>query len=438
MSVGFTVEEEEKMFEKGYVLDESVLGKVYYPKDGIRIVDDIVVKYVDYPWISCFEVEGIEILKGNKDMNNKKIVVAGHLCADITPEILLKTPAKDIKDVLHPGTLFQVGPATGSVGGAVGNTGLALKKFGNEVILIGKIADDPFGHIIESVFEEYGVSGNLIYAENESTSYSIVIAPPGLDRMFLHHAGPNETFCYADLDFDLIATADHFHFGYPTVMRELYLNGCSELVRIFEKVKELGLTTSLDMAAVDVKTEAAAQDWKAAVKKLMPYVDFFVPSIEEIAYMIDKNAYEEWEERAGDGEVISILNVEKDIKPLADKLIGWGAKCVLLKCGAAGMYLGTASSEVMSQIGEQFVSWDNLDIFEKSYVADRVLSGAGAGDTSIAAFLKAALEGYPAQRCLQLAAGTGACCVTAYDALSGLLSFEELGFKIDCGWAKNN
>lgn len=51
------------MLEKGYVLDESVLGKVYYPKEGIRIPDKITVKYVDYPWISCFEVEGIEILK---------------------------------------------------------------------------------------------------------------------------------------------------------------------------------------------------------------------------------------------------------------------------------------------------------------------------------------------------------------------------------------
>ena len=63
MSVGFTVEEHEKMLETGYVCDESILGKVYYPKEGIRIQEKIIVKYVDYPWISCFEVEGIEIMK---------------------------------------------------------------------------------------------------------------------------------------------------------------------------------------------------------------------------------------------------------------------------------------------------------------------------------------------------------------------------------------
>ncbi len=51
------------MFEKGYVSDASELGKVYYPKEGIQIPEQIVVKYVDYPWISCFEVEGIIIEK---------------------------------------------------------------------------------------------------------------------------------------------------------------------------------------------------------------------------------------------------------------------------------------------------------------------------------------------------------------------------------------
>lgn len=51
------------MLEKGYVREQSELGDVYYPSEGINIPDKIIVKYVDYPWISCFEVEGIEILK---------------------------------------------------------------------------------------------------------------------------------------------------------------------------------------------------------------------------------------------------------------------------------------------------------------------------------------------------------------------------------------
>ena len=67
---------------------------------------------------------------------------------------------------------------------------------------------------------------------------------------------------------------------------------------------------------------------------------------------------------------------------------------------------------------------------------DRVLSGTGAGDTSIAAFLKAVLDGYDPQMTMHLAAGTGASCVEAYDTLSGLRSFEKLKEKIAAGWKK--
>lgn len=63
MSVGFTVEDTQSMLEKGYVLDESEFGRVFYPKEGILIIEKIIVKYVEYPWITCFEVEGIEIIK---------------------------------------------------------------------------------------------------------------------------------------------------------------------------------------------------------------------------------------------------------------------------------------------------------------------------------------------------------------------------------------
>ena len=64
MSVSFTDEEEAAMLEQGYEAGHSELGAVYYPKEGIKISEHILVKYVEYPWITCWEVEGIEILKG--------------------------------------------------------------------------------------------------------------------------------------------------------------------------------------------------------------------------------------------------------------------------------------------------------------------------------------------------------------------------------------
>lgn len=62
MSVGFTDKDEEQMLGQGYVFQQSEMGKVYYPKEGILLEETIEVNYVEYPWITCFEVEGIEIL----------------------------------------------------------------------------------------------------------------------------------------------------------------------------------------------------------------------------------------------------------------------------------------------------------------------------------------------------------------------------------------
>lgn len=63
MSVGFTDKEESQMLVNGYVSEKSEFGNVYYPKEGIMVSEKIEVKYVEYPWITCFEVTGIDILK---------------------------------------------------------------------------------------------------------------------------------------------------------------------------------------------------------------------------------------------------------------------------------------------------------------------------------------------------------------------------------------
>ena len=106
------------------------------------------------------------------------------------------------------------------------------------------------------------------------------------------------------------------------------------------------------------------------------------------------------------------------------------------------MYYRTADRRTIGKISSRVElnpdQWADKEGFEKSYVPEKILSGTGAGDTSIAAFLTAMLKGYPLERALQLSAATGASCVAAYDALSGLKSFEELEAKIDDGWQKNS
>lgn len=49
------------MARKGYICDESELGAVYYPGEGVTLADKIAVNYVVYPWLERCETEGIEI-----------------------------------------------------------------------------------------------------------------------------------------------------------------------------------------------------------------------------------------------------------------------------------------------------------------------------------------------------------------------------------------
>lgn len=118
-----------------------------------------------------------------------------------------------------------------------------------------------------------------------------------------------------------------------------------------------------------------------------------------------------------------------------------GTKVLLIKCGAPGIYYRTADEEKLQGIEGKLAldpkQWAGKEGFERSYVPEKLVSGTGAGDTSIAAFLTAMLEGCSLEESLHLAAATGASCVASYDALSGLKSFDELRDKIRQGWQKN-
>ena len=61
ISVGFTDKEKEDMLAQGYVCETSPLGNVYYLPDGVTVNGDISINYMEYPWITCFEVSGLAV-----------------------------------------------------------------------------------------------------------------------------------------------------------------------------------------------------------------------------------------------------------------------------------------------------------------------------------------------------------------------------------------
>jgi len=369
----------------------------------------------------------------------KKVIVAGHICLDITPAFP-EAGKKSISEILLPGKLIETKGVSVSTGGAVANTGLAMKFFGADVRLMGKVGNDEFGEMICNILRRYDAGQDMILAENETSSYSVVIALPGIDRIFLHCPGTNNTFRSSDIPDELLSGAALIHFGYPPIMRGMYEKDGQESVSLFERARNRGCATSLDLAAVDPGSEAGKADWGKIIRRLVPLTDFFVPSAEELCYMIDRERFETWQKRADGRDITEILDPDRDIRPLADMCMDMGCRILLLKCGAAGLYYRTGSAAVLSDIPERLGldinAWADKEGFEESYEPDRILSGTGAGDTCIAAFLMSMLEGDAPSECIRLAAATGACCVSSYDALSGLKPLDELRDRIKNGWKK--
>lgn len=362
----------------------------------------------------------------------KKIIAAGHICIDITPVFPAGRAYGEPAELFSPGRLVHMEGADVHTGGSVANTGLALKLLGNDVRLMGKIGNDAFGSMVRSILAGYG-AGGLLVDEGSSTSYSVVLAVPGSDRIFLHDPGANDTFSGGDIPEDALEDAALFHFGYPPLMKRMYENDGAELAAMFRRVKEHDIATSLDFAAIDPESPAGKADWKRILGGVLPYVDFFVPSFEELCFMLDRARYERLGARGGETPDIAGYAAS-----LAEQLMEMGCKVVLIKCGERGMYYRTAGREALARIGGRLSldgdAWAGKAGRQPCFRADTVRSGTGAGDTSIAAFLTAVLAGKPPAECVALACAEGACCVTGYDALSGLRPLGELEARIRSGW----
>lgn len=364
-----------------------------------------------------------------------KVIAAGHICLDITPVFPVGQHYEQISDVLQPGKLIQMDAASVHTGGSVANTGLALKLLGNEVTLLGKVGRDAFGGMVKEILAGYG-AGGLIEDENSSTSYSVVLAVPGIDRIFLHHPGANDTFSAQDIPEDALRDAQLFHFGYPPLMKRMYQGDGAELADLFRRVKAHGIATSLDLAAVDPQSEAGNADWQAILAKTLPDVDFFVPSFEELCFMLDRPRYEAIHRSASD--MTDQMDLIRDAAPLAKKCLEMGCASVLIKCGLSGMYYQSAGRERLQKTGKRLRlpidRWASAQGTQPCFRAKEVRSATGAGDVSIAAYLTAVMRGCAPDACTRLAAAEGAASVASYDALGGILSLEELETRIREGW----
>jgi sugar/nucleoside kinase (ribokinase family) len=355
---------------------------------------------------------------------------------DIIPQFPIDA-GSELSAYLAPGRLAEVGPMTLSTGGAVSNTGLNLARLGVDTRLMGKVGDDLFGSAIVDLVRQHGteLTEAMVVAPGETSSYTVVINPPHIDRCFLHCVGANATFGADDVCYDMVAQARLFHFGYPPLMPRFYADQGRELVEMFSRARATGVTTSLDMVMPDPSGPSGQVNWLSVMRRTMPHVHFFLPSVEEWLFMVDRARFDELSATVGPEKVLWSLG-EGEICALAETALDLGAQVVLLKLGARGLYLRSGDLQDMGRGGPSDLgSWRERELWQPAYRPDAVVGTTGAGDATIAGFLAAVLRGVRPERALAIAAAVGACNVEAADALSGVRSWAETLSRIDAGWA---
>ena len=370
-------------------------------------------------------------------MSTRSAVVAGHLCLDIIPAFSI-SPGHG-SAVVQPGKLVNVGPAALATGGAASNTGLALHRLGIPTRLMGKIGDDLFGRAILDIVSarDPELAAGMIISPDSPSSYTVVISPPGVDRSFLHCTGANDTFGPEDVDPAKLRGADLFHFGYPPLMRRMHIDGGHELSALLAGVKRAGLATSLDTAHVDVDAPAGKVDWHGLLTLALPAVDFFLPSLDEALFMLDRTRYQELVSRAGDRNLAVAAGCGL-LREAADALIALGAAVVGLKLGDQGFYLRTTGEAArLAQVGALALgpAWRDRELLAPTFLVD-VVGTTGAGDCAIAGFFAALLRGHDPAASLVSAVAAGAANVEVADAISGIPTWADLQARIARGWPR--
>ncbi|NLB25059.1 MAG: carbohydrate kinase family protein [Bacteroidales bacterium] len=370
-------------------------------------------------------------------MGTKKYdaVIAGYTCVDMLPGFKKTDNFKSLNDILIPGKLIEIDGMDFVLGGLVPNTGLAMKKFGKKVFLNGLTGDDSIGIIAEANLNKNGAAEGIQKTKSSGTAFSIVLAPPGIDRIFLESPGCNRIFDMSHIDFEAVANSKLFHFGYPPLLRQFYLNDGQQMAEMYSKVQNMGVLTSLDFSLPDPDSESGKVNWPKIMGNILPFIDIFVPSIEEVIQIMMPGKYAEINSLSGEKDFIDVVSIEI-VREIGEKIINAGVKILLIKMGHRGAYLITGDISGINKtdsINLNLATWNYQEILCDAYLVDnsKFVNASGAGDSAAAAFLTALLNGEEPDMAIKYAGMAGKENLYCLDIYSELSDWNRLTAKIE-------
>ena len=252
-----------------------------------------------------------------------------------------------------------------------------LSSLGLKVGFLGMLGNDVFGKFVIEQLEKKGVDTSMIIVEDDLKTGATIALSYGEDRAMVTHQGAMKHLTLDDIDSDMLHQAGHLHFS--SYFLQPGLKG--SLGVLFQRARQLGLTTSLDMQW------DPAEQWDLDLKKTLPYVDVFLPNETELLKLT--------------GEA----NLEKAIHAVQDL-----GKYIVVKCGSKGSML----------------CYDQKIIEKPAFLNEHVVDTIGAGDSFNAGYIYQFVKGGSPEKAQLFGNITGAVSTTQAGGTNAFTSLEDV------------
>jgi sugar/nucleoside kinase (ribokinase family) len=252
-----------------------------------------------------------------------------------------------------------------------------LSSLGADVAFLGMIGSDQFGDLCIKSLQEKNVNTEYIIRSEDLKTGATIILNYDEDRAMITHPGAMDHLKIKHIPFGKLKDARHFHLSSVFLQPGLK----PDIVEIFKRAKETGLTTSLDVQW------DPREKWDIPLRDLLPFVDVFLPNRQELEFLTGKTDYEQ------------ALDAIKDV-----------ANIVALKLGNAGS-LCMAHGKI-----------SRMEAFLNTEVVDAI----GAGDSFNAGFISKYIRNSPLDMCQRFGNLTGAISTTAAGGTTAFQNPERI------------
>lgn len=261
--------------------------------------------------------------------------------------------------------------------GTAAAANLNAAKLGVRTAAVGCLGKDEKADFILSCYKRWGIDTSLMQVtEARETSATILPIRPNGERPCLHYRGASDELFVTEAEFDGVLDCSYLHHGGTGLLAAM---DKGQSVRLLAAAKARGVTTCFDM----IHPNPGTLD---LIAPLLPYVDYFMPSLEEASFI------------AKSEDPVEVANFFFDL----------GVNTCVLKDGVRGSYLIKRNS------------------FQRvpAYVL-KASDTTGCGDAYCGGFIAGLARGLSEVEACKIGSAVGALVASGLGSDAGVVNWEE-------------